>query len=395
MLEINKAIVCLHTRQITRFLLVIVGCATLLAGEFEYAQSEVADPAAVIPLGLKVMNEKVPPGGMLQLKLSVTEPKPILKGNQRVRYASAFLGPVRGIHLFSPAGDVIGVAVLENGDAQVYFSSPLNSFGTNLDYPVLTIAMPVLPSATVGKKVNLVLDGVNSTWLDPTSKPYPVELKSGVLTIGGSISVSDVIPGAGVVPAGTPITINGVGFPPDAVVQVEHAAVSSFQFVSPSQIRITLGAATDLESRRIRVKKPSTNETATYYSYQRTTTVGTSTHALMASSYPLFSKATWKLAYFKPVVSGSAFTGLALQNQTPAAVSVKLELLNNKGVRIAMKSIALPGRSRIVRDMKEFFAKAVTGTELRVTSPVAIQMLGMMADDASKIVLPVAPSATP
>ena len=141
MLEINKAIVCLHTRQITRFLLVIVGCATLLAGEFEYAQSEVADPAAVIPLGLKVMNEKVPPGGMLQLKLSVTEPKPILKGNQRVRYASAFLGPVRGIHLFSPAGDVIGVAVLENGDAQVYFSSPLNSFGTNLDYPVLTIAM--------------------------------------------------------------------------------------------------------------------------------------------------------------------------------------------------------------------------------------------------------------
>ena len=395
MLEINKAIVCLHARQITRFLLVIVGCATLLAGEFGYAQSEVPDPAAVTPLGLKVMNEKVPPGGMLQLKLSVTEPKPILKGNQRVRYASAFLGPVRGIHLFSPPGDVSGVAVLENGDAQVYFSSPLTSFGTNLDYPVLTIAMPVLPSATVGKKVNLVLDGVNSTWLDPASKPYPVELKSGVLTIGGSISVSDVIPGAGVVPAGTPITINGVGFPPDAVVQVEHAAVSSFQFVSPSQIRITLSAATDLESRRIRVKKPSTNETATYYSYQRTTAVGTSTHALMASSYPLFSKATWKLAYFKPVVSGSAFTGLALQNQTPAAVSVKLELLNNKGVRIAMKSIALPGRSRIVRDMKEFFAKAVTGTELRVTSPVAIQMLGMMADDASKIVLPVAPSTTP
>ena len=45
--------------------------------------------------------------------------------------------------------------------------------------------------------------------------------------------------------------------------------------------------------------------------------------------------------------------------------------------------------------MKEFFAKAVTGTKLRVTSPVAIQMLGMMADDASKIVFPVAPSTTP
>ena len=143
------------------------------------------------------------------------------------------------------------------------------------------------------------------------------------------------------------------------------------------------------------MKKHSTNETATYYSYQRTTAVGTSTRALMASSYPLFSKATWKLAYFNSVVSGSEFTGLALQNQTAAAVTVKLELLNNKGTRIAMKSVALPGRSRMVRDMKEFFAKAVTGTKLRVTSPVAIQMLGMMADDASKIVFPVAPSTTP
>jgi hypothetical protein len=62
-------------------MLVIVGCAILLAAEFGFAQSEIADPAAVTPLGLKVMNEKVPSGGMLQLKLSVTEPKPILKGN--------------------------------------------------------------------------------------------------------------------------------------------------------------------------------------------------------------------------------------------------------------------------------------------------------------------------
>ena len=65
MLEINKAIVCLHTQQIARFMLVIVGCAILLAAEFGFAQSEIADPAAVTPLGLKVMNEKVPPGGML------------------------------------------------------------------------------------------------------------------------------------------------------------------------------------------------------------------------------------------------------------------------------------------------------------------------------------------
>jgi hypothetical protein len=287
------------------------------------------------------------------------------------------------------------VAVLGTGDAQVYFSSPLTSFGTSLDYPVLTIAMPVLATATPGKKVTLALDGVNSSWLDPASNPYPVELKSGVLTVGGTLSISDVAPGAGIVPAGTPIVINGVGFPADAIVRVDHAVVSSFQFVSPTQIRITLNSATDMESRRIRIKNPSTNETVTYYSYQRTTAVGVSTHALVASSYPLFSRATWTLAYFKPVASGTAFSGLALQNTTTASVTVKLELLNNKGARLATKSIALPAASRMVRDTKEFFAKAVTGTEIRVTSPVAIQVLGLLGDDASGIVLPVTPSTTP
>jgi hypothetical protein len=396
--EKNREISPLHGGRnlVKRAVLGFVCCATLFTTSLGRAQSGVADPAVVAPLlGLKILNEKVPPGGMLQLKLSVTEPAPILRGNQRMKFASAFLGPARGIHLFSPAGDVSGVAVLGTGDAQVYFSSPLTSFGTSLDYPVLTIAMPVLATATPGKKVTLALDGVNSSWLDPASNPYPVELKSGVLTVGGTLSISDVAPGAGIVPAGTPIVINGVGFPADAIVRVDHAVVSSFQFVSPTQIRITLNSATDMESRRIRIKNPSTNETVTYYSYQRTTAVGVSTHALVASSYPLFSRATWTLAYFKPVASGTAFSGLALQNTTTASVTVKLELLNNKGARLATKSIALPAASRMVRDTKEFFAKAVTGTEIRVTSPVAIQVLGLLGDDASGIVLPVTPSTTP
>src|ERR1044071_515326 len=60
-------------------------------------------------LGLKILNEKVPAGGMLQMKLTVTEPKPILKGNQRLNFSSTFLGAPAGIHLDSPKGDVSGV----------------------------------------------------------------------------------------------------------------------------------------------------------------------------------------------------------------------------------------------------------------------------------------------
>ena len=345
-------------------------------------------------LGLKILNEKVPPGGMLQLKLTVTEPKPILKGNQRLNFSSSFLGAPAGIHLDSPKGDVSGVMVMGNGTSQMFFSSPLSSFGTNLDYPILTMAMPVLSTATAGKKVTLALDGVNSSWLDPSSSPYPLELKSGVLTVGGSLSVSNIIPGSGVVAAGTPITITGVGFQPDVVVSVNNATVSSFQFVSSTQIKITLTTAVEMESRRVRVKKPTTNETVTYYSYQRTAEVGESTHALVAASYPLFPHARWTQAFLKPVASGTKFSALALQNTRATGVTVTLSLLSGTGSLMASKTVNLPGRSKIVRDMKEFFSGARTGTEIRITCPVSIQVLGMLGDDASGIVLPVAPSAT-
>jgi hypothetical protein len=219
-------------------------------------------------------------------------------------------------------------------------------------------------------------------------------LKSGVLTVGGSISVSNIVPGSGVVPAGTPITITGVGFQPDVVVNVNNATVSSLQFVSSTQIKITLSTAVEMESRRVRVKKPTTNETVTYYSYQRTAEVGESTHALVASSYPLFPHTRWTQAFLKPVASGTKFSALALQNTRATGVTITLNLLSGTGSVLASKTVNLPGRSKIVRDMKEFFSGAKTGTEIRITCPVAIQVLGMLGDDASRIVLPVAPSAT-
>jgi hypothetical protein len=96
----------------------------------------------------------------------------------------------------------------------------------------------------------------------------------------------------------------------------------------------------------------------------------------------------------KPVASGTKFSALALQNTRATGVTITLNLLSGTGSVLASKTVNLPGRSKIVRDMKEFFSGAKTGTEIRITCPVAIQVLGMLGDDASRIVLPVAPSAT-
>ena len=101
----------------------------------------------ITPLGLRIENQTVPPGGTMQVQLFTTEPKPILKGGQRMTFAANFLGPVQGMGVYSPAGDVSGVAVTRNGATRVNLSSPLTSLGTVIDEPMLTVTMPVLTGA--------------------------------------------------------------------------------------------------------------------------------------------------------------------------------------------------------------------------------------------------------
>jgi hypothetical protein len=372
---------------------VVVGLSFLVTPSI-WAKGDAGGFAGV---GLKIPNETVPPGGMLQMKILVTEPKPIFKGRQATTYSSPMLSSPRGIHLYSPAGDASGVAVLSSGRAQFFLSSPLTSFGTVTDYPVITMAIPVKATAIAGQKVNLTLDPTLASWLDPTSNSYPLDLQSGVMTVGGTLSISNVVPGSGVIPAGSTIAIKGIGFQPNSQVRVKNATVVTSQYVSPNLIRITLAKATDMDSRQVQVKNPSTNEQATYYSYQRTAVIGASTHALVAASYPLFSRAQWKLGYFKPLLSGTVFSALSLQNLNPAGTVVRLDLNSSTGTLLASQLVLLGANSVITRDLKEFFpaATAATGTEVKISSAVPVQALGLVGDDASGVVLPVELSPVP
>jgi len=347
---------------------------------------------------LRIANEKVPSGGILQVKVFITEPKPIMKGRQRVAFASPLLGSAIGINLFSPAGDVSGVAVSSGKTLKFFFNSPLASFGTDADYPIMTMAIPVLTTALPGQSAALKLDPTFSTWTDANLNNYPVELKSGVLTIGGTFSISNISPGSGIVPAGVPIAISGIGFRKNLAVKVKDAKVASSTFVSSSLIRITLTTSTNMENRRVQVQDPGTNETAIYFSYQRPTSVGASSHKLVANSYALFARTKRKLGYFRSVLSGTAFTALSLQNLGSASTTAHLDLLTVPGGNvITSKLVTLGVNTRITRDLREFFPTAVpdNSTEVRVTSTAPIHMLGLVGDDVTSVMLPVAPSATP
>ena len=378
-----------------RALIRVVSIALLLTPSYLL----VADDAPFPGVELRIPDETVPSGGMLQLKVQITEPKPILKGGQRARYQAQFLGPVQGIALFSPNGDASGTAVLSKGGAQFSLSSPFKSMGTNSDYPILTIAMPVKATAIRGKTASLVLDPSLSRWVDPIGQDYPVLLSNGLLTVGGTLSVSNIVPGGAVVPAGTTIRIMGVGFPIDFRVQINEATVAKATYISSNEIDVKLTTDINMTSRRVRVINRVTGERVEYFSYQRTTSLGKSQHALIAATMPLFAQSTWKLAYFKPVLSGSQFSGLALQNETATDAKVRLQLFGSNGLLLATRNQLIAANRRMTRDVAEFFPGVVpeTGTTLKVSviSGPPIQLLGLLADDALGTVDPRDPSPTP
>ena len=357
---------------------------------------------AQVPLELRIADEIVPPGGMLQLKVEVTESKPILKGRQGVHFASqasqglAGVPHFSGLAIFSLQGDASGVAVLSPGSVQFYFSSPLDSMGMDPDFPVLVVDTPVPKNASRGTKSDLTFDLDNSQWFDPNSQEYPVILTPGQMTVDGNISISGVNPGGVVVPAGQPISIKGIGFDPDAEVDVNEADIATSKYVSSKEIQITLTTALNLEHRRVRVTNKSTNERAEYYPYQHTNSSGTSTHRLIAASYPLFSDAQFTVGYFKPVLEGTTFSGLALRNINTKAVSVRLELYSAQGDRLARSSLSLSPNTYIVRDLAELFTGFVAddGTTVKVSARGPIQGLGLIGDDSTGEVLPVELSPT-
>ena len=353
--------------------------------------------AQFVGVSLDLASQTVPPGGVLQMQIFITEPKPILKGGQKATFVSRAalvpaLGAVRDGALFSPAGDVDGVAVLGKGSIQVSFSSPLTSFGTDIDAPVMAFAIPVAPNATVGQRSPLTLDPNSAQWFDPSGQLYPVELKSGVLTVAGKTSIIDVVPGSGIVPAGTVISVRGIGFQPTSKVSVNNAVVATTTFVSSNEIQITLTQSFNIEGQRVRVDTGS--ERVEYYPYQRTKPVSRSTHALVASSLPLFSHTTWSQAFFHPVLQATTFSAIALQNVNTSSATVTLQLFSSVGGLLATRTISLPVTKWLTRDYAEVFPGKVAGngTTVKVTSSLPIQMLGLQGDDALGTMTPVEPA---
>src|SRR5207245_322779 len=90
--------------------------------------------------------------------------------------------------------------------------SPQSDYGTNLDYPFLTVAMTIPPGAATGSQFPLTMP--DTVYQTPTGPVTFSVTKPGTLTIGGSVSIHGAVPGGGTWPAGTLVHVQGTGFVP-------------------------------------------------------------------------------------------------------------------------------------------------------------------------------------
>jgi len=390
LLELRSSLMKQSSKQqprIVRDLLIALTAVFCIAGSSALAAGQTTTDSS---LEIAIQNSTIPPGGMLQFQLRLTEPKPIGNSSTRPNIGGP-RGPVRGIALHDLLGVTAGVAVITSSGMRITATSPTNTFGDGADKPILTIATPIRPDAKIGSEFPMTIDAARSLWLDPSGTRYAQKVHPGTLTIGGTMAISDVVPGGGQLPAGTHIKVLGKGFQPRS--RVDFAGVfltaADSHFVSSNEIDVILPQALQMDGRRVRVRN-SGGEVTTYYSYLRTNTVGQSSHLLVSESYPLFSRQTLTRGTLAWKRGASTFTALAVQNPGAVATDVKVDLLSSGGQLLNSFSFPLPAMSDLTRDLKEFFPQPPNAaTSVRITSPEPIKMLGMLGDDTSGNVVPV------
>jgi hypothetical protein len=336
-------------------------------------------------ISLHIPDETVPPGGIAQMKMLVTEPTPVSTGRPRLAVTSGV--NVLGIQLFNPNGDVDGVAMI--GPSMISIESITSTGTQGSDYPIMIVSLQVPPTTNVGTTFSFSLDP-SSTWtlgLLGTASMKPIS--PATITIGGSISITDVIPGGGVQPAGTVVHVRGIGFQQGTQVQLSNVKTSSISVVSPQDIQLVLAEPTQMAGKKIQVTNPDGSQD-TYFSYMRGTPLGSSNEPLLASALPIFSSVTYSQAVFASAASSSSeFSGIAVQNPNLAPANVTFTLFSSSNTPLGTSTISIPSGYRLMRELSELTGLTPPqGSYVVVSSDVPVPMFAFLGDNLSGTVVP-------
>lgn len=371
----------------------ICGAVAMAAG---LTASAWAQPA--LPMELRIPDEIAVPGGVMQVKLEVTEPRPIFTGGGGWSFSDydQFLGLAIG----SAGGDGAAVGVMRGATLTLRLASPTSSLGVLPDYPILTTTLRVpqlSPVFQLGRRS--ALDLRIDAFTGPGGTAIPTVTKAGVATVASGASVANVEPGGATVGAGGVITITGTGFEAGTRVTLKGTALASVTVVSSTRIDLVPARDVVMHGAELQLEIPSTRQRLGYYSYQRTVPIAYTTDSLMRAVEPAFPQVHWTAAAvpFATPTAGQRL-GLAVQNASAAPVVVTLRLVNGSALSAPVQG-ALPANTRLVASLAEYFGTSCTAAcTVRVQAAAPIQVLGLLGDvpaDAVDPVLAVADTIVP
>jgi hypothetical protein len=356
-----------------------------------FAVSAPPSPDVFAGVSLKILNAAAPPGSGFQMQVTLTEPKPILIGS------SVFgLSPrlsVRGVVL--PASpDAAGAAVRTPNGLALRFVSPSGDFGLSTVAPIIAVTLAVSASTPLGATAPLTLDANASTWTGPLGL-YPQEIKPGTFLAKHVLAITDVLPGGGLLPAGSTISVLGVGFERGAVVEIDGTTIVSATFVSATRVDAVTGTPLQLDGKKVSVRNPD-HARSIYYSYLRAASLGTSRRPLLAATDAVYPVTPLTFAAFPAAAkSATSFVGLALQNPSAQAAQVTVQLRTAAGVT-ASRVLTIPARTEIAREVSELFSGIVPGPDavIAVSASLPVQMLSLLGDETAGTVTPVLPTVS-
>lgn len=203
------------------------------------------------PLTLQISSETAPPGGYAQFKIGPTTPTLVGSGGLIIKFDPTIFQRITSASVLSADGDELGLVYVTNLTVDVVFYSTTSSLGQLPGIPMVLVTAQVLPTAAPG-----ATGTVTATVGDTTAYPiygFAAMVNPGTITVGGTVSVSGVTPGMGLLPAGATIAINGTGFTSATPVTIDGVSIESTKFVSATEIDATLGGQTEVAGKHLHV----------------------------------------------------------------------------------------------------------------------------------------------
>ncbi|HKE88542.1 MAG TPA: hypothetical protein VKB50_32515 [Vicinamibacterales bacterium] len=342
-------------------------------------------------LRLRILDETAPPGSIVQMKVRTTEVTPISGGRGDFTFDQNAFEAVEGIGLFAPNGEVAGAAVVDGGRVRLAYMTTEAFTG---DYPFMTVALRIRPDAIPGTRTTFALDP-SSIW-NLNGAFVRARISPGTVTIGGSVAIGNVIPGEGRLPAGTVVSVRGVGFGALSRLRAgDGLNITTPKLVSSTEMQFTLRGPANMTAQMLRVDNPDLSRSI-YYSYMRGVPAATSSHALLSATQTIFSGTTRTVATVGPIpaLNGAQFAGIALHNPNVTAVNVTIDLFAADGTFLYTSNRSLAAVSRLALDVAELLDGVTppAGGSVRVTASSPIGAFGLLCDDNAGTVTPVSVS---